>query len=292
MLIALGDNRYGKSGIRLVRVTRGAGAHELADLTVDVSLEGDFVADHLAGDNAAVLPTDTMRGTVYAFAGEGPVGEPEAFGLRLAGHFVATVPAVRLARAHLVQEPWRRVELDGAPHPHAFVGAGGGRRTATVTCGRDRAWMVAGVTDLLVLKTTGSAFEGFLKDRYTTLEETGDRILATAVTAGWRYATLEVDWAASAAAARRLLLEAFAGHDASRSLQHTLYVMGEAVLRERPEIAEVRLSMPNRHHLAVDLAPYGLDNRGEVFVATDRPYGLIEGAVTRDDGPPPGRAWE
>jgi urate oxidase len=286
----LGHNRYGKSGIRLVRVTRHADRHELVDLTVDVALEGDFAATHLTGDNAAVLPTDTMRGTVYAFAGEAPVGEPEAFGLRLAGHFVDTVPAATLARVHLVEQPWARIEAAGAPHPHAFVGAGPARRTATVVRDGADAWAVGGVDDLLVLKTTGSAFEGFLEDRYTTLEETDDRILATVVTARWRYATLEVDWAKAAAEVRRLLLEAFAGHQ-SRSLQQTLYAMGAAVLAGRPEVAEVRMSMPNKHHLLVDLAPYGLRNDHEVFVATDRPFGLIEATVARDGAPPAGAAW-
>jgi urate oxidase len=286
----LGHNRYGKSGIRLVRVTRGGDRHELVDLTVDVALEGDFAATHLTGDNAAVLPTDTMRGTVYAFAGEEPVGEPEAFGLRLAGHFVQSVPAATRARVHLVQHPLVRIEAAGVPHPHAFAGTGAGRRTATVTRDGGDAWVVAGLDDLLVLKTTGSAFEGFLKDRYTTLEETDDRILATVVTARWRYATLEVDWAEAAAGVRRLLLEAFAGHH-SRSLQQTLYAMGEAVLAGRPEVAEVRMTMPNKHHLPVDLTPYGLRNTGEVFVATDRPFGLIEGTVARDGAPPAAAAW-
>jgi urate oxidase len=271
-------------------VTRHPDRHELVDLTVDVALEGDFAAAHLTGDNAAVLPTDTMRGTVYAFAGEGPVGEPEAFGLRLAGHFVDSVPAATRARVHLVAAPWARIEVAGAPDQHAFVGAGGGRRTATVTRDGGDAFVVGGVEDLLVLKTTGSAFEGFLEDRYTTLEETGDRILATAVTARWRYATLEVDWAKAAAEVRRLLLEAFAALH-SRSLQQTLYAMGEAVLAARPEVAEVRMSMPNKHHLPVDLAPYGLRHDHEVFVATDRPFGLIEGTVARDGAPPAGAAW-
>jgi urate oxidase len=286
----LGHNRYGKSGIRLVRVDRHADRHELVDLTVDVALEGDFAATHLTGDNAAVLPTDTMRGTVYALAAEAPVGEPEAFGLRLAGHFVQSVPAATRARVHLVQRPWARIQAAGGPHPHAFVGAGPGRRTATVTRDGDDAWVVAGVDDLLVLKTTGSAFEGFLKDRYTTLEETDDRILATVVTARWRYANLEVGWAEAAAGTRRLLLEAFAVHD-SRSLQQTLYAMGAAVLTGRPEVAEVRMTMPNKHHLPVDLTPYGLRNAGEVFVATDRPFGLIEGTVARDGAPPAAAAW-
>jgi urate oxidase len=161
----------------------------------------------------------------------------------------------------IVQAPWERIEAGGAPHRHAFVAGGGGRRTATVTRAGGQAWVVAGLADLLVLKTTGSGFEGFLKDGYTTLAETDDRILATVLEASWRYATLEVDWAEAVAAVRRLLLETFAGHDESRSVQHTLWAMGQAVLDQRPEVA-------------------------------DRPFGLIEGTVTRDDAPPAGRAWE
>ena len=151
--------------------------------------------------------------------------------------------------------------------------------------------MVAGVADLLVLKTAGSAFEGFLSDRYTTLQPTRDRILATAVTARWRYGTLEVDWAKAFQLAQQVLLRVFAERD-SNSLQDTLYAMGSAVLYHLPEIAEVRLSMPNRHHFLVDLAPYGLEGRDEVFVATERPFGLIEGNILRDGAPPAGRAWE
>ncbi len=291
MTATLGGNRYGKSGIRLVRVDRGPDRHELVDLTVDVSLEGDFGASYLAGDNSAVLPTDTMRGTVYAFAGEGPVGEPEAFGLRLASHFVETVPAATAATVRLGAAPWARIEAGGSPHPHAFTAAAGGTRTATVTRSRTAVWVVAGVADLLVLKTAGSAFEGFHSDSYTTLEPARDRILATAVSARWRYGALEVDWAKAFESARRTLMETFAVHD-SRSLQHTLYAMGEAVLGEVPEIAEIRLTLPNRHYLPVDLAAYGLAGRDEVLVATDRPFGLIEGSVLRDGAPPPGRAWE
>jgi urate oxidase len=291
MSARLGGNRYGKSGIRLVRVDRAADRHELVDLTVDVSLEGDFDACYVAGDNADVLPTDTMRGTVYAFAGQRPVGEPEAFGLRLANHFVETVPAATTARVHLVAAPWARVEAGGPPHPHAFTAAGDGSRTATVTRSGAAVWVVAGIADLPLLKTAGSAFEGFLSDPYTTLEPARDRILATTLTARWRYGTLEVDWAKSFELAQQLLLRTFAEHD-SQSLQHTLYAMGSMVLWHLTEIAEVRLSMPNRHHVPVDLTPYGLAGHDEVLVATDRPFGLIEGTVLRDEAPPAGRAWE
>jgi urate oxidase len=272
-------------------VDRSGSRHELVDLTIDVRLEGEFDDAYVSGDNRAVLPTDTMRGTVYALAGDGPVGEPEAFGLRLARHFMQTVPSASLASVELVAEPWARVEVGGAGHDHAFTSAGGGRRTARVTRHGTEEWVVAGVSGLVVLKTAGSAFGGFLRDGFTTLEDAPERVLATEVTAGWRYRDTSVDWHDSFARARRVLVERFATHDESNSLQHTLYAMGEALLGVCPEVEEVRMVMPNRHHLLVDLEPYGRRNDGGVFVATDRPFGVIEGTVVRPGASAAGRAW-
>jgi len=290
--IVLGDNRYGKAETRLVRVTRRDGHHELRDLNVSIALSGDFEAVHLRGDNASVLPTDSQKNTVYALAAEAPVGEVEEFALRLARHFVATSGPVRRAVARVEEFGWARISVAGAPHPHAFRRDGSERRVAVVTCEAGVAWVVSGLDDLVVLKTTGSEFHGFARDRYTTLEETRDRILATAVTARWLHRAPEANWAESFAESRRALLETFAGHH-SLSLQQTLYEMGRALLEGRPEVAEVRLTMPNRHHFAVDLAPFGLANDGEVFFAADRPYGLIEGTVRRDDAPAaPAWVWE
>jgi urate oxidase len=291
MAVTLGHNQYGKAETRLVRVTRDGDRHELKDLNVSVALSGDLAEAHRTGDNANVVPTDTQKNTVYAFAKQAPVGEVEEFALRLARHFVGDFEPIRRARVHVEEYPWTRIGVGGTPHPHSFVRAGGERRTATVVCEPGRAWVVSGLADLVVLKSTGSEFRGYLKDRYTTLEETSDRILATAVTAGWRHARLDVDWAKSFQETRRLLLEAFAGTH-SRSLQQTLFAMAEAALEGRSELAEVRMSMPNRHHLLVDLSPFGLANDNEVFHADDRPYGLIEAAVQRDGAPPAGPAWE
>lgn len=282
MAIVLGDNRYGKAETRLVRVDRGAGEHRIVDLNVSTALAGDLAATHLAGDNSGVLPTDTQKNTVYAFARDG-VGEIEDFALRLARHFVDTTPTISQARVRIEQYGWERLA------DHSFVRAAG-TRTTTATYDGERAWVVSGVEDLVVLNTTGSEFHGFHKDRYTTLPETSDRILATAVTAHWRHAEDRGDWAESHTEAKRHLLAAFADTH-SLSLQQTLHAMGERVLAERPELAEVRLTLPNKHHFLVDLAPFGLDNPGEVFFAADRPYGLIEGSVLRDDAPDAGLAW-
>jgi urate oxidase len=283
MGIVLGDNRYGKAETRLVRVDRGGDRHEITDLNVTTTLAGDLDATHLTGDNSGVLPTDTQKNTVYAFARDG-VGAIEDFALRLARHFVDTTPTIRRARVHIEQYTWER--LAG----HSFR-RGAGTRTATATYDGGQSRMVSGVEDLVVLNTTGSEFHGFHKDRYTTLPETTDRILATAVTARWRHREARCDdWTGSHVQATRHLLEAFADTH-SLSLQQTLYAMGHQVLSKRDELVEVRLVLPNKHHFLVDLRPFGLDNPGEVFNAADRPYGLIEGTVVRDDAPPPALAW-
>lgn len=277
----LGDNQYGKAEVRLVRVDRDGGEHRLTDLTVTTTLAGDLAATHLTGDNAGVLPTDTQKNTAYAFARDG-VGEIEDFALRLARHFVDTTPTITKARVHVEQHAWERVG------GHSFA-RGAGTRTATVSASADGEWVVSGIADLVLLNTTGSEFHGFHRDEYTTLAETSDRVLATAVTARWRHSA-PTDWGLSHTAARAALVGAFAATH-SLSLQQTLYAMGEKVLESGETVAEVRLSLPNKHHFLVDLAPFGLDNPGEVFYAADRPYGLIEGAVRKPEAPDPGLAW-
>jgi urate oxidase len=290
-MATLGPTRYGKAETRVVRVTRGADRHEIRDLNVSVALAGDIAGTYLTGDNAAVLPTDSQKNAVYAFAQEHGIGEPEEFALRLARWFVDSQPAIRWARVEAEEYAWDRVEVAGQPAPHSFARSGRETRLVSVTVDGDRAWVVSGLADLVLLNTTGSEFRGYPRDRYTTLPETGDRVLATAVRARWRHTGVGgADWAGSYRAVGRHLVEAFAG-TYSRSLQQTLYAMGERVLAHRPEVAEIRLSLPNRHHLLVDLAPFGLANDNETFVAADRPYGLIEGTVCRDGEPAAPEAW-
>jgi urate oxidase len=278
MPAAIAWNRYGKSRVRLVKVRRSTGPHDLVDLTIDVALEGDFEAVYTDGDNRGCLPTDTMKNTVYALARRDPIDHVEAFALRLADHFAAK-PRVSLARIEAVEHPWDRIAAGGRPHPHAFARRGGEEWTALVTRGAAGATVTAGLRGLVVLKTTESAFAGFPRDEYTTLAETHDRILATSLTAAWRYAPGFSDFAARSDV-RAALIETFASH-ASASVQHTLYAMGEAALAACPGVAEIKMSMPNRHHLLVDLAPFGLENPNEIFVATDQPFGLIEARISR-----------
>ncbi|WP_326565573.1 urate oxidase [Amycolatopsis rhabdoformis] len=289
MAIVLGDNRYGKAENRVVRVDREGDEHRITDLNVSVSLSGDMSDTHLTGANDKVLATDTQKNTVFAFAREG-VGEIEDYALRLARHFVTTQESIHGARVRVESYPWQRLTVGGQPAHHSFARSGGGVRTTTVHYDGEQAWVLGGVEDLTVLNTTGSEFWGFPRDGYTTLPETKDRILATAVNASWRFAGEALDWAGAYDTALASLLDAFGGTH-SQSLQQTLYAMGTRVLETVPEIVEVRLSLPNKHHFLTDLSPFGLDNPGEVFHAADRPYGLIEGTVLRDDAPAAGPAW-
>src|SRR5436190_7237603 len=277
MTFVLSQSNYGKSDIRLVKVARGEGRHELSDVTVDVMLEGDFRAAHEDGENSALIATDTMRNAVYVLAAKHDVAELETFGRALVEHFVVAGPTVQRAQVRLVEQPWARL----GQHEHAFQRGAGGGRVAVVTGDGHTTRIEAGVEGLEVLRTTGSGWSGFVRDEMTTLPETEDRILATAVSARWNYAEGGLDYGAAWHAARDAILEAFGDHY-SPSVQFTLRRMGRAVLKAVDAIERVHLSLPNRHHLLYDLPRFGLENPNEVFQATTEPYGLIEGTVERE----------
>lgn len=277
----LGPNNYGKSRVRLLRVVRSTHGDEICELTLAIRFVGEFEAVHTLGDNRRVLPTDTMKNTVYALAQQEPVVSAEQFSSRLIRHFLNTCAEVSRVEVDVREDLWSRVNANGEPQKTAFVRAGEEKRTASLSGSRSEAAIRAGVENLTVMKTAHSAFEGFRKDRFTTLREDRDRILATSVKADWLYANAPIDFNRVWAGVRRVLVEAFAGHE-SLSLQHTLYAMGEAVLLAFEQIREIRLSLPNKHYNLVNLSPFGLNNRSEVFLPTDEPHGLIEGTVTRD----------
>jgi urate oxidase len=281
MSIVLGANQYGKAENRLVRIYRETARHEIRDVTVSTALRGDFADAHLHGDQAKVLPTDTQKNTAYAFAKEHGLRAIEEYALTLARHFVDDVEPVRGARISVDEFAWERVPVGGEGHDHTWVRRGPEVRTTVVDVSAEGGTVVvSGLRDLVLLKSTGSEFHGFLKDRYTTLPETDDRIMSTALVAQWRYSGLDVDWDKTWADARRILLEKFATVH-SLALQQTLWEMGRGVLEAHPEIAEITLQAPNKHHFTVDLSPFDLENPNEVFYAADRPYGLIEATVTR-----------
>lgn len=285
MGVVLGTNRYGKAEVRMVHVDRSAAAHVVTDVNVTSQLFGDFSDTFLTGSNASVIATDTQKNTVYALARTGGITAIEEFGLRMARHFCG-YEQVSGAHQEIEQYAWHRIRN----HDHAFSRDGGETRTTVVTKHGGDEHVVSGLTDLVVFKSTDSEFWGFPEVEYTSLVETTDRILATAVTARWRYLGVDLDWDKSYAGIRAVMLERFAG-SYSYSLQQTLYEMGTGVLEAHPEVAEIRFSMPNKHHFLVDLAPWGLENPNEVWYAADRPYGLIEATVQRDDVAPAPAAW-
>ena len=282
MAIVLGPNQYGKAETRVVRVYRDEARHEIRDVNVSTSLRGDFAAAHVSGDQAKVLPTDTQKNTCFAFAKQKGIGEIEDFALELGRHFVTDIEPVDGARIQIDEYAWDRIVVDGREHDHAWARRGAETRTTVVTVEPDASSVVSGLRDLTLLKSTGSEFWGFLKDEYTTLPEAHDRILATSLVANWRYAGTDLAWGALYDDVRRILLQQFATVH-SYALQQTLWEMGSAALEAHPDIVEISLAAPNKHHFLVDLAPFGLDNPGEVFHAADRPYGLIECTVTRED---------
>ncbi|MFF4406122.1 factor-independent urate hydroxylase [Streptomyces sp. NPDC001262] len=284
----LGQNQYGKAESRVVRITRDGAVHHIKDLNVSVALSGDLAATHLTGSNADVLTTDATKNTVFAFAKEHGIASAEQFGMRLARHFVTSQDPITTARIRIEEYAWERIApSDAREARHSFVRANRETRTAQIAYDGERWQIISGLSGLTVLNSTDSEFHGYVKDRYTTLKETRDRILATEVNARWRHGATDdagldgADWDDSYARTRDHLLHAFA-ETYSLSLQQTLYAMGARVVDRCPEIDEIRLSLPNKHHFLADLEPFGLKNDNEVFFVADRPYGLIEATVLRD----------
>jgi urate oxidase len=280
MGIVLGANSYGKAGNHLFKVVRASDRHEVRDYRVEVALTGDYDAVHTQGDNTGAMATDTMRNTVYAVAQQHAFDTPEEYGLHLVDYLLAQ-PRVEGARVGLVEQRWDRITVDGQPHEHAFTKAAGGKHTAVVSGHDDRRAVSAGIDDLHVLKTTNSGWANFLEGGYRTLKDTDDRILATAITASWDYREPDVDFGACWDGVHAQIGRTFTDHF-SPSVQHTIWRMGQAILERFEQIERISFTLPNKHHLLYDLAPFGLDNDREIYWVTVEPYGRIEATVERD----------
>ncbi len=281
MSVEIIHNNYGKSRVRLMKVARRGALHELQEITVKVVFEGEFISVHTVGDNSLVLPTDTMKNTVYALAHQtAEIEEIEFFALRLADYFLTNNPPVTRVVIEIAEHGWTRISGGGEPHQHSFTKSGDEKRTTKISATSDGITMESGIKDLIVLKTTKSGFVGFVKDQYTTLPETTDRIFSTSVTANWQYANTDAAIVDAWHDVRQTIIETFAEHD-SLSVQHTLYAMGEAVLENFSGVAEISISLPNIHYLPVDFSRFGLENDNRIFLPTDEPHGLIEARLTR-----------
>jgi urate oxidase len=277
---------YGKSRVRLTKVYRDAPLHEIVELSVDIELDGDFDAAYTQGDNAKVIATDTMKNTVYAFARELDVRQLETFAWTLGSHFLENFSHVAQAHVRITETPWQRIEAAGKNHPHAFLGTSTERHTCHATIRRQgdaepEGTIECGLEGLVLLKTTESGFAKFLRDEFTTLKETSDRIFATSVTAAWSYNDTPDDWRGIRRRIRGKLIHEFSARF-SPSVQATLYEMCSAVLDAEPAVEEISLSMPNLHRNLVDLSPFELDNPNVLFVPTDEPHGNISASVVRD----------
>ena len=282
MVTKLAENNYGESQVRLLRVVRQEGRHDVREIGVNITFEGDFDTAHTKGDNRKILPPDTMKNTVYVLARQYPVEALEDFALHLIEHFLTYNEQVSRVQIDAEENPWTRIQLGGKPHAFAFTRPSGqGKRTAKLTGTRERTTICAGIDGLVVLKTAKSGFDGFSRDPYTTLKEDRNLILSTEIHAQWLYDGDEVEFSPLWHGVRQTLLETFAEHD-SKSLQHAVYGMGEAVLGSFDRIREIRLSLPDKHLHLVDLSPFGMDNHAEVFVPTDEPLGLVEATLRRE----------
>ncbi|MEJ7767977.1 MAG: factor-independent urate hydroxylase [Chitinophagaceae bacterium] len=281
MKIKLGKNAYGKNAVNFSKIIRRDGYHEFRQVSVDISLAGDFESAHLSGDNSKILATDTQKNTVFALAKENFNASIEEFGVYLAGYFFSNNEQVTAVNIQMTEHLYSRIVTNTSPHPHAFISSGGEKHTAFIVKNTAGVIVNAGINDLLILKTTDSGFANFIKERFTTLHETNERILATQCKASWTYYSTDIDFTSHYINARRMMLETFATHK-SLSLQQTVYAMGEAVLQMDQEIKEISFKMPNKHHILFNLEQFGMENNNEIFMATDEPYGYITATIERE----------
>lgn len=277
---AMIHNAYGKSAVRLTKVTREKDFHVLHELTVAIQLEGKFERSYTEGDNSDVVATDSMKNTVYVLAAEQPLTDIESFGKRLAKHFLDLYETVSTCKVEIEEELWNRIPVAGKPHGSAFYGAGTEKHVVEVKATRESIELTSGIVGLKLVKTTDSEFWGFVRDRFTTLVEVKDRIFGTSVEAHWKYENENVDYKKDYEKIREIVLEVFASHH-SLAVQHTLYDIGQEILDKVGAVSEIKITMPNEHRIPFNLEPFGLENKDEIFLATDAPYGLITGTLKR-----------
>lgn len=275
-------NRYGKGRVRVMKILRDGPKHTIKEIDTLALLTGDFAASYTEADNSKVVATDTIKNTINVLAKEHLGEETERFALALAEHFLRRYEQVESATIEITAKDWQRMRINGAPHSHAFRAGSDARMWTRVVCTRNSREMQSGIRNLVILKSTGSGWEGYPKDEYTTLPETNDRILATSFDASWTWSNTPANYNSANESILAAMLTPFA-NDYSPSAQASVFAMGQAALQVCPEISRVDMKMPNKHCLLINLKPFGLENRNEVFVPTDEPHGQIEGSVVRDE---------
>lgn len=274
--------RYGKARVRVLKILRDGATQTVKEIDVTALLAGDFASSYTDGDNSKVVPTDTIKNTINVFAKKHLGRQIEEFARIVGEHFVKSYEQVQRAEITITERPWPRMEIDGKPHPHSFQGGADARMFTRVACEAESHTVQSGISDLMILKSTESGFEGYPRCDFTTLPETADRILATSFTGTWTYVRSPSDYSAANASILTAMLKVFA-LNYSPSAQTTLFQMGEAALQACAEISRLELAMPNKHYLLIDLSPFGLENKNEVFLPTDEPHGQIEATIERDE---------
>lgn len=276
------EQQYGKEQVRVLKILRDGPRHTIREIEVSALLAGDFESSYTAGDNSKVVLTDTIKNTINVLARERLSAEVEPFAVVLGEHFVASYAQVKRATIEILERRWERLTIGGAPQPHAFAAGSDARKWTRAICMAEGCEVAGGIRDLVILKSTGSGFEDYPKCKYTTLPETPDRILATSFSGTWQFAEAPKNYAAANDAILSAMLKVFA-ENFSPSAQTTVFQMAEAALAACPEISRIDLAMPNKHFIPINLVPFGLENKNEVFVPTEEPFGLIEASVRRDD---------
>jgi urate oxidase len=278
--VPLIKNRYGKGRVRVMRIHRDGGRHEVSQLNLKVMIEGDFARAYTDADNSTSVSTDTIKNVVNVVARENTGLSTEEFCQVLARKYLDSYPQVASVAVTAHETKWNRLSFGGKPHPHSFVLDGNGKPSVEVTATREGSTLVSGIDGFTFMKSTQSGWERYVKDPYTTLAETNDRMCATSMIASWKWSAKPVNYPATNAQILETLLEVFSTTYSS-SVQDSLYRMGEAALAAVPEISEISMACPNMHFILMNLSAFGLDNKNDVFLPTDEPHGQIECTVGR-----------
>lgn len=274
------EQRYGKEQVRVLKILRDGPVHTIREIEVSVLLAGNFERSYTAGDNSQVVLTDTIKNTINCLTKEQLGAEVEPFALVVGRHFVASYVQVKKATIEIRERRWNRMEIGGQPHPHAFAAGSNARSFTRAICTAGKDEVSCGIRDLVILKSTGSGFENYPKCKYTTLPETSDRILATSFSGTWIFSATPASYREANETIFAAMTKAFA-ENFSPSAQTTVFQMAEAALAACPDISRIDLSMPNKHFIPINLTPFGLENRNDVFLPTEEPFGLIEASVAR-----------
>ena len=279
----IGGSTHGESRVRMLRLVRRGDRHDPRDLTVSLRFEGDFGGAFREGRPAGVIPGEALKTLVHTCARQHATGEIESFGLELCRRLLETHPQVAKVRAEVTEQPWLRMEVGGKAQGQAFVLGGPEQRGAAITSNGTQIAVVSSIDNLTVMRTSG-----FMPSRPSAAtDDVGDEglppLVVGALNIRWTYSTPDVTFGAYRQGVRSVVVETMALH-ASRSVQYTLYAIGDVLLASYPEISVVSLAMHERPYRPVDLFHANVENPDDLFVAVEEPVGVVEVTLEREEG--------